>query len=49
MALGISFVNVAIAPTYIVCKIRSEAKRYVMKNSIVDITNLIAHYMQLLY
>jgi len=43
MALDISFLNMAIAPIYIVCKIGLEAKIYVMKNSIVDITNFFAH------
>jgi len=38
MALDTWFVNMVIAPTYIVCKIGLEAKRYGIKNSSVDIT-----------
>jgi hypothetical protein len=49
MALGTWFMNMAIAPSYIVCKIGLEAKRYGIKNSIVNITNFVAHYTQLLY
>jgi hypothetical protein len=40
MALGTWFVNMVIAPTYIVCKIELETKRYEIKNSIVHITNI---------
>jgi hypothetical protein len=44
MAFGIRFVNMAIAPNYIVCKIGLEAKRYGIEKFIINITNLVAHY-----
>jgi hypothetical protein len=43
MAFGTLFVNIAIAPTYIVCKIGLEIKKYGIKNSMTNIINLIAH------
>jgi hypothetical protein len=43
MALHTWFENMTIAPNYIVCKIGLKAKRYGIKNSIVNITNLVAH------
>jgi hypothetical protein len=43
MALGTWFVNMVIAPNYIICNIGLETKRYGIKNSIVNITNLVAH------
>jgi hypothetical protein len=49
MAFSTWFVNMAIAPTYILCKIGMETKRYEIKNSIANITNLVTHQMQLLY
>jgi hypothetical protein len=49
MAPSTWFVNMAITPTYIECKIKLETKRYEIKNSFVNITNFIAHWMQLLY
>jgi hypothetical protein len=47
--LGIWFANVAIAPTYIMYKIRLETKKSGMTNLVVNITNIVTHYMQLLY
>jgi len=49
MAPNTWFLNMVIANIYIVCKIGLKAKIYGIKDLVLNIINLVAQYMQLLY
>jgi hypothetical protein len=48
MAFGILFMNNTSVPTYIVCTLKIEGKRYEINKLVVSATNGVATYMQIL-